>query len=215
MSHLFTSGAKVLKLQLQHQFFQWIFRVDFLEILFREVKEEVWLTLNTTATQCIKKNFDARWSHWRLYLLCSTLEPTYIHLMWSNSWITVISARVHYKNTDISAEGTNFQCLQSSQASEWNEQKLLMNHLCEKAMLYSPSKVENRSLKEYIPQFISCALKLHCLSSFMSVSDCLRKSSIFFPQSSDLCLYVWDKRYPRLRTFFLVPLLLSGHQLPK
>ena len=28
--HLFTSGAKVLELQLQHQSFQWIFRTDFL-----------------------------------------------------------------------------------------------------------------------------------------------------------------------------------------
>ena len=30
-SQLFTSGAKVLELQLQHQSFQWIFRVDFLQ----------------------------------------------------------------------------------------------------------------------------------------------------------------------------------------
>ena len=32
MSHLFTSGAKVLKLQLQHQFFQWILKVHILWI---------------------------------------------------------------------------------------------------------------------------------------------------------------------------------------
>ena len=84
MSQLFTSGAKVLELQLQHQFFQWIFRDDFLEILFREVKEEVWSILNTMATQCIKKCFDACWPHRWLYLLCSsTLESTYIQLMWS------------------------------------------------------------------------------------------------------------------------------------
>ena len=30
MSHLFTSGGQVLKFQLQHQSFQWIFRIDFL-----------------------------------------------------------------------------------------------------------------------------------------------------------------------------------------
>ena len=30
VSHLFTLGAQVLELQLQHQFFQWIFSVDFL-----------------------------------------------------------------------------------------------------------------------------------------------------------------------------------------
>ena len=30
MSRLFTSGAKLLELQLQHQSFQWIFRFDFL-----------------------------------------------------------------------------------------------------------------------------------------------------------------------------------------
>ena len=31
MSWLFTLGARVLELQLQHQSFQWIFRIDFLE----------------------------------------------------------------------------------------------------------------------------------------------------------------------------------------
>ena len=39
-----------------------------------------------------------------------------------------------------------------------------------KAVLYSPSKVEKGCLKEYVPQFSSCGLKLHCLSSFMSLT---------------------------------------------
>ena len=33
---------------------------------------------------------------------------------------TVVSASVHYKDTDPSAEGTISQCLQSSQVSKWN-----------------------------------------------------------------------------------------------
>ena len=71
------------------------------------------------------------------------------------------------------------------------------------------------SFKGIYTEFHSCALKLHCLNCPMSLNASGNFPfqfcwCFFFPQSSDLCLCVWDKGCTGLHTFFHVPLLSSG-----